>query len=56
MNQAVNTVLQMPEVREQMDKAGLVVMSGNPQQANEYMKEEVNRWAQIVKAVGAKVE
>lgn len=56
MNQAVNTVLQMPEVKEQMDKAGLVVMSGNPQQANEYMKEEVNRWAQIVKAVGAKVE
>ncbi|WP_173956279.1 Bug family tripartite tricarboxylate transporter substrate binding protein [Polynucleobacter tropicus] len=56
MNQAVNVVLQMPDVREQMDKAGLVVMGGNLQQANEYMTEEVNRWAQIVKAVGAKVE
>lgn len=56
MNQAVNTVLQMPDVKEQMDKAGLVVMGGNLQQANEYMTEEVNRWSQIVKAVGAKVE
>ena len=56
MNQAVNTVLQMPDVKEQMDKAGLVVMGGNLQQTNEYMSEEVNRWSQIVKAVGAKVE
>ncbi len=56
MNRAVNFVLQMPEVREQMDKAGLVVMSGTVQQSNEYMTEEVNRWAKIVKDVGAKVE
>jgi len=56
MNQAVNVVLQMPDVKEQMDKAGLVVMGGNLQQTHEYMTEEVNRWAQIVKAVGAKVE
>ena len=56
MNQAVNTVLQMPDVREQMDKAGLVVMGGSLQQTNDYMTEEVNRWSQIVKAVGAKVE
>jgi hypothetical protein len=56
MNRAVNFVLQMPDVREQMDKAGLVVMSGTVQQGNEYMTEEVNRWAKIVKDVGAKVE
>lgn len=56
MNQAVNVVLQMPDVKEQMDKAGLVVMGGNLQQAQEYMTEEVNRWSQVVKAVGAKVE
>jgi len=56
MNQAVNVVLQMPDVKEQMDKAGLVVMGGNLQQTQEYMTEEVNRWAQVVKAVGAKVE
>lgn len=56
MNQAVNAVLQMPDVREQMDKAGLVVMGGSLQQTNDYMIEEVNRWSQIVKAVGAKVE
>ena len=56
MNQAVNIVLQMPDVKGQMDKAGLVVMGGNLQQTQEYMTEEVNRWAQVVKAVGAKVE
>ena len=56
MNQAVNVVLQMPDVKEQMDKAGLVVMGGNLQQTQEYMTEEVNRWSQVVKAVGAKVE
>jgi hypothetical protein len=31
-------------------------MGGNLQQTSEYMSEEVNRWSQIVKAVGAKVE
>lgn len=56
MNQAVNTVLQMPDVKEQMDRAGLVVMGGNLQQTNEYMGEEVTRWSAIVKALGAKVE
>ena len=56
MNGAVNFVLQLPEVKEQMDKAGLVVMSGDVQQANAYMTEEVNRWEKVVKAVGAKVE
>lgn len=56
MNGAVNFVLQLPDVKEQMDKAGLVVMSGNVQQANGYMNEEVARWEKIVKEVGAKVE
>lgn len=56
MNRAVNFVLQLPDVKEQMDKAGLIVMSGTVQQANEYMSEEVNRWAKVVKEVGAKVE
>lgn len=56
MNGAVNFVLQLPDVKEQMDKAGLVVMSGNVQQAKGYMTEEVNRWEKIVKEVGAKVE
>ena len=56
MNGAVNFVLQLPEVKEQMDKAGLVVMSGDVQQANAYMTEEVNRWEKVVKEVGAKVE
>lgn len=56
MNQAVNVVLQMPDVKEQMDKAGLVVMGGSLQQTSDYMTEEVSRWSQIVKAVGAKVE
>lgn len=56
MNGAVNFVLQLPEVKEQMDKAGLVVMSGDVKQANTYMTEEVNRWEKVVKEVGAKVE
>ena len=56
MNGAVNFVLQLPDVKEQMDKAGLIVMTGNVQQANGYMNEEVTRWEKIVKEVGAKVE
>jgi hypothetical protein len=31
-------------------------MSGDVQQANVYMTEEVNRWEKVVKEVGAKVE
>lgn len=56
MNQAVNQVLTNPEMKEKFDQAGLITVGGNPKSTNEYIAEELKRWAQIVKDTGAKVE
>ena len=56
LNDAVNKVVAMPDVREKLDQQALTVVGGSPAQAADYVKLELRRWGEVVKATNAKAE
>ncbi|MSQ21132.1 MAG: tripartite tricarboxylate transporter substrate binding protein [Betaproteobacteria bacterium] len=49
-------VLRLPDVLASFDKTGLVPMSGTPQEFATFVKNDMERWAAVVKSAGIKVE
>jgi tripartite-type tricarboxylate transporter receptor subunit TctC len=56
LNDATNRVLQMPDVREKLDVAGLEPVGGTPQQFGEYVKVEIAKWGRVVREAHMKAE
>ena len=56
LNDALNRVLQMPDVRERLESLTLEPVGGSPQQFADYVRAEVVKWGAIVKQTGAKVD
>lgn len=54
LNAVANEVLKSPAVREQLEKQGLTVIAGTPQDAARFLRTEVERWGKAVKNSGAK--
>jgi tripartite-type tricarboxylate transporter receptor subunit TctC len=49
-------VLRLPDVLASFEKTGLVVMGGTPQEFAAFVKNDMERWAAVVKSAGIKVE
>jgi tripartite-type tricarboxylate transporter receptor subunit TctC len=56
LNEALNRVLQMRDVREHLESLTFEPIGGSPQQFAEYVRSEVAKWAVVVKETGAKVD
>ncbi len=56
LNEAINRVLQMRDVRERLESLTFDPIGGSPQQFAEYVRAEVAKWAIVVKETGAKVD
>lgn len=56
LNVAVNEVLKLPAVREQMEQQGLQVTAGTPEDATRHLKVEVDKFANAVRSSGVKPE
>ena len=56
LNEAINTILKMPDIRERLDSLTLEPVGGTPQQFSEYVRAEVVKWGVVVKETGAKVD
>jgi len=56
LNDAMNRVLRMPDVRERLEALTFEPIGGTPQQFAEYVRSEVAKWAVVVKETGAKLE
>jgi tripartite-type tricarboxylate transporter receptor subunit TctC len=54
INADVNEVLRQPEVQEQLRKLSAEVFGGSIDKTSGYMREEVDRWAAVIKS--AKIE
>ena len=56
VNQVVNAALDKPEVKQAYAKLGAVAEKGSPQDFSRFIHDEVNSWAPVVKASGARVD
>jgi tripartite-type tricarboxylate transporter receptor subunit TctC len=56
LNREVVTALGANEVKEQMTTAGVDTQPSTPAQLAAYVRDEIARWAQVIKASGAKVD
>lgn len=56
LNAEVNKALAAPDVREKLLAAGIEPAGGTPQQFNEFIQAEMQRWAQVAKDAGVQPE
>jgi tripartite-type tricarboxylate transporter receptor subunit TctC len=56
LNEAIQTILQLPEVTEQLASEGGEVVGGTPKEFASYMEREIAKWTKVVKAAGIKAE
>lgn len=56
LNEAINAILKMPDIRERLDSLTLEPVGGTPQQFSDYVRAEVVKWGVVVKETGAKVD
>jgi tripartite-type tricarboxylate transporter receptor subunit TctC len=56
LNGAVDTVLKMPDMRERFNKDVLEVIGGSPESFGLFIKEEIDKYAKVIKAAGIEKE
>lgn len=56
LNTAVVGIVQLPDVREKLGAQGAEPLTGTPEQATQFVRNEVARWAKVVKAAGIRLE
>jgi tripartite-type tricarboxylate transporter receptor subunit TctC len=53
-NKEINTILQLPDVKERMAGAGMEPAGGSPERFREVLKRDVAKWQKVVKIAGIK--
>lgn len=56
INADVNEALRQPEVRERLATLSAEIVGGSAERAGAYMREEVDRWGNVIKAAGIKLQ
>jgi len=56
INADVNEVLRQPEVQEQMRKLSAEIFGGSIDKTSSYMREEVDRWAAVIKSANIQLQ
>jgi len=56
LNADFNNLLQLPDVKETMNKQGMVIVGGKPERMGDLVKNELSRWARVVEKAGIKAE
>jgi tripartite-type tricarboxylate transporter receptor subunit TctC len=56
LNSAIVKAVDSPDVREKLQAQGAELLTGTPQDAANFVRSEVAKWAKVVKASGAKVD
>jgi tripartite-type tricarboxylate transporter receptor subunit TctC len=56
LNEEVNKILAMPDVREQLRTLGAQPVGGTPQAFADYVNAEIKKWREVIKAAGISLD
>jgi tripartite-type tricarboxylate transporter receptor subunit TctC len=54
--QALTKTMQTPAVRDKLQQQGMIVVAGTPDKFRAFIRSEIDRWAPVVRASGAKAD
>jgi len=56
LNNDLNRVLKLPDIQERMVTLGLDPAGGTPEAFGRFVREDIARWAKVIKESGVRVE
>ena len=56
LNQAINKVIQKPEVKALWLKQGAIPLVKTPEEFDAYLRKDIEKWAHVIKVAGVKVQ
>jgi len=52
LNQEINKILAMPDVREKLEEEGLIPGGGTPKELGTFLNNEIVKWGKLINEVG----
>jgi tripartite-type tricarboxylate transporter receptor subunit TctC len=56
LNTAINKVINRPDVKEAWLKQGAIPLVKTPEEFDAYLRKDIEKWADVVKVSGAKIQ
>jgi tripartite-type tricarboxylate transporter receptor subunit TctC len=56
LNTSINKVIELPEVKAAWLKQGAIPMVKTPAEFDAFLRQDIEKWARVVKASGAKIQ
>ncbi|HEY1475507.1 MAG TPA: tripartite tricarboxylate transporter substrate binding protein [Pseudolabrys sp.] len=56
INADVNEALRQPEIQDRLKKLSADIFGGTPERTSQYMREEIDRWGNVIKAANVKLQ
>jgi tripartite-type tricarboxylate transporter receptor subunit TctC len=56
LNSSVNKVIELPDVKATWLKQGAIPLVQTPEEFDAYLRKDIEKWAQVVKVSGAKIQ
>lgn len=54
LNESINVVLKMPEIRERLARQGLIPGGGTPEALRDLLSADLSKWGKLIKEIGLK--
>jgi tripartite-type tricarboxylate transporter receptor subunit TctC len=56
LSQAVNEVVQSPEIKARFIELGIIPVGSTPAETTTFLKDEIQKWGQVIKTANVKAE
>ena len=54
LNESINVVLKMPDIRERLARQGLIPGGGTPEELRDLLSADLSKWGKLIKEIGIK--